>query len=185
MGSWRNEEEDLEKRAALEDFKRTVTQRWTPAYFDSPDKLALEAVLALDDWEERGRPGARKTFASTSEFFAGKNPFGHFELLDFDTTLLGRGDQLQSLDSFVADVTQRVCVLSGRGGIGKSKILHDWASTHAEDVLFLKDAPQWHEDSEKEIPVTCKTLIVDDAHRQDSLNKLLQLLHDTQRVIAI
>jgi hypothetical protein len=83
LASWRNDEEDPEKRAALDSFKQAATQRWTPAYFDSPEDLALEVILALDDWEDRGRPGARMTFASAHEFFAGKNPMGHFKLLDF------------------------------------------------------------------------------------------------------
>ena len=37
----------------------------------------------------------------------------------------------------------------------------------------------WHEDSEKEIPIECKTVIVDDAHRQEDFGKVLQLLQDT------
>ena len=45
--------------------------------------------------------------------------------------------------------------------------------------VFLKDEPLWHEDSEKEIPITCKTVIVDDAHRQESVGRVLQLLQDT------
>jgi hypothetical protein len=43
----------------------------------------------------------------------------------------------------------------------------------------LKDAPLWNQDSEKEIPVTCKFLIVDDAHRQDTFDRVLQLIQDT------
>ena len=39
IGSWQNEEADPDKRTALENFKRKVTQRWTPAYFDSPENL--------------------------------------------------------------------------------------------------------------------------------------------------
>ncbi len=178
LGKWHNEETDPDKREALDTFKAKVTQRWTPAYFDTPEKLALEVVLALDDWEARGRPGARKTFASTRDFFARKNPARHFALLDFSTTLLGRDEQMKALHAFAADPTQRACILSGRGGIGKSKILHDWAVTQGDDVVFLKDEPFWYESSDKEIPVSCRTLIVDDAHRQDHLNKVLQLIHD-------
>jgi hypothetical protein len=37
----------------------------------------------------------------------------------------------------------------------------------------------WHEDSEKEIPITCKILIVDDAHRQEAFGRVLQLLQET------
>ena len=55
--------------------------------------------------------------------------------------MLGRKDHLDALDGFANDPAPRVCVLSGRGGIGKSKILHDWTSARGDDVLFLKDEP--------------------------------------------
>jgi hypothetical protein len=177
--SWRNEEEDPQKRAALEDFKARVCEKWTPDYFTTPEGLALAVILALDQWEARGRPGARKTFASTPEYFDGKNPAGHFQILDFGTTLLGREEQICALNDFADGHTHRVCILSGRGGIGKSKILHDWANSTPEKAVFLKDEPLWDEDSEKEIPITCKIVIVDDAHRQETFVKVLQLLQDT------
>jgi hypothetical protein len=177
--SWRNEERDPYKRKALDEFKARVCERWKPDYFTTPDGLALAVILALDDWEDRGRPGDRKTFASTAEYFAGKNPVGHFQILDFGTTLLGREEQIRALDDFAKDDGRRVCVLSGRGGIGKSKILYDWANSRLRETAFLKDAPFWHEDSEKEIPITCKTVIVDDAHRQETFGKVLQLLQET------
>lgn len=145
----------------------------------TPDNLALAVIEALDEWEARGRPGARKTFASTAEYFQGKNPAGQFQILDFGTTLLGREEQIRALDDFAKDDRQRVCILSGRGGIGKSKILHDWANSNPAKAVFLKDEPFWHEDSEKEVPITCKTVIIDDAHRQETFGKVLQLLQDT------
>jgi hypothetical protein len=177
--SWRNEEKDPDKKAALESFKRRACEKSTPAYFTTPDQLALEVIQALDAWEGRGRPGARKTFASTVEYFQGKNPQGQFHILDFSTTLLGREEQIRALDDFADSHQKRVFILSGRGGIGKSKILHDWANSNPAKAVFLKDEPLWHEDSEKEIPIECKTVIVDDAHRQEEFGKVLQLLQDT------
>jgi len=177
--SWRNEERDPAKKKALNDFKAKVTKEVTPDYFTTADGLARDVVLALRQWEERGRPGARRTFASTGDYFAGKNPAGHFQILDFGTTLLGRDEQIRALNEFAADGTRRVCVLSGRGGIGKSKILHDWANANPAEVLFLKDEPDWHEDSEKEIPLACRMIVVDDAHRQERFGKVLQILQET------
>jgi hypothetical protein len=179
FSSWRNEERDPEKRKALDNFKTRTSQEFTPDYFTTPDQLALAVILALDQWEARGRPGARKTFSSTAEYFAGKNPAGHFQLLDFGTTLLGREEQIRAFNDFADDKRKRVCVLSGRGGIGKSKILYDWANAYSDKVVFLKDEPLWHEDSEQEIPITCTTVIIDDAHRQETFGKVLQLLQDT------
>jgi hypothetical protein len=177
--SWRNEETDPVKKKALDDFKAKATAGTTPAYFTTAGDLAVEVLLALDNWEERGRPGARRTFASAADYFAGKNPAGHFQILDFGTTLLGRDEQISALNEFVADGTKRVCILSGRGGIGKSKILHDWANAKPAEVIFLKDEPHWHDDSEKEIPLGCRTVVVDDAHRQETFGKVLQILQDT------
>lgn len=176
---WRNEELDPNKKAALDDFKKRVCERWTPNYFTSPDGLALAVIQALDQWEARGRPGAQKTFVSTSEYFEGKNPASQIQILDFGTTLLGREEQIGALDDFAKDDKYRVFILSGRGGIGKSKILHDWAKSNPTMPVFLKDEPLWHEDSEKEIPITCKILIVDDAHRQEAFGRVLQLLQET------
>ena len=148
-------------------------------YFTTPDRLALAVIQALDQWEARGRPGARKTFASTAEYFQARTLRSQFQILDFGTTLLGREEQIRALNDFANDDRKRVCILSGRGGIGKSKILYDWANSNPVETIFLKDEPLWHEDSEKEIPIKCKTLIVDDAHRQETLGRVLQLLQDT------
>jgi hypothetical protein len=179
--SSRNKERDPAKKKALDTFKAKATAQGTPDYFTTAVDLALAVVLALQQWEERGRPGARRTFASTADYFAGKNPASHFQILDFGTNLLGRDEQIHALNEFAADDTQRVCILSGRGGIGKSKILHDWANANPDQVVFLKDEPHWHDDSEKEIPHASTIIVVDDAHRQESLGKVLQILQDTAR----
>jgi hypothetical protein len=138
---WVNKEKDAKKRKALDDFKNRVGEKYTWDRFETPDQLALGVIESLDRWEAKGRPGVRKTFASTLDYFAEKNPAGHFKLLDFGTTLLGRDGQIQALDEFFSDASKRVAILSGRGGIGKSKLLHDWAKSHPEECLFLKDEP--------------------------------------------
>jgi hypothetical protein len=91
--AWVNKEKNPGKRKALDDFRASVGKRYTWDYFETPDQLALGVIESLDRWEANGRPGARKTFASTEDYFAGKNPTGHFQLLDFGTTLLGRDEQ--------------------------------------------------------------------------------------------
>lgn len=178
---WKNKEKRPEKKKALKDFLDRVGKKYTYDTYETPDQLALHVIQSLDRWEAKGRPGARKTFASIEDYFAGKNPAGHFQLLDFGTTLLGRDKEVEELDEFLTDPGKRVAIVSGRGGIGKSKLLHDWARQHEAECLFLKDQPFWHEDSEKEIPVDCKVLIVDDAHRLESLGNVLQLFRDTAK----
>jgi hypothetical protein len=175
--TWFNAETKKGEKEALDAFKNKVGAAWTWDRFSTPDQLALGVIQALDRWEANGRPGARKTFASPSEYFSQKES-GQFQILDFETTLLGRENEIEALNDFAKDPTQRVCVLSGRGGIGKSKLLHDWINGCAGKVIFLKDQPLWHPDSEKEIPVDANILVVDDAHRQESFSHLLQIFKD-------
>jgi Domain of unknown function (DUF4062) len=175
---WHNAEKDPYRKKTLEDFRARVASRWTWDTFSTPDQLALAVIQAIDQWEARGRSGARRTFASFAEYFAGKGPATGSPLLDFGTTLLGREDQMRTLRAFSEDVSQRVCILSGRGGIGKSKILYDWSNFNARTTMFLKDEPLWHEDSIKELPLDTATVVVDDAHRQESFGRVLQILTD-------
>lgn len=161
---------------ALEDFKKTVNAgKITPAYFESIDQLKTKLLLAITNWSAEGRPGARRVFTTPKEFFA---PFesGGPRLFDFKQTLRGRDEQLQTLNAFLADPTQIVAVLAGRGGIGKSKLLHDWIQTvNNRKVLYVMEDADWHGEAAKEIPAGDVLIIADDAHRFDFLGRLLLL----------
>jgi hypothetical protein len=179
---WLNKERSRAKAKALESFRTDVASKWTWETFTTPDQLSLAVILSLDKWEAQGRPGARKTFSSSLEFFASKAPQTPTPILDFTTSLFGREQEIRSLNSFLENDHQAVCVLSGRGGIGKSKLLHDWTKTIGGwQVLFLKDEPLWHEDSAKEIPAAATVLVVDDAHRSDSIGRVAQLFKELRR----
>ena len=161
---------------ALEDFKGRVNAgKITPAYFESIDELKTKLLLAITNWNAEGRPGARRVFTTPKEFFA------HFEsgsprLFDFKQTLRGRGEQLQALDAFLADPTPIVGVLTGRGGIGKSKLLHDWVQTvKNRKVLYVMEDADWHGEAPKEVPAGDVLIVADDAHRFDFLGRLLLL----------
>jgi hypothetical protein len=161
---------------ALEDFKKTVnTGKITPAYFESIDELKTKLLLTITNWNAEGRPGARRVFTTPKEFFA---PFesGGPRLFDFKQTLRGRDEQLQMLNAFLADPTQIVGVLTGRGGIGKSKLLHDWIQTvNTRKVLYVMEDADWHGEAAKEIPARDVLIVADDAHRFDFLGRLLLL----------
>lgn len=97
---------------------------------------------------ECGRPPRQ----SPREFFARFESTAPW-LFDFKQTLRGRDTQIAALNAFLADPASVVGVLAGRGGIGKSKLLHDWAQTVKEGtVLYVKEDAEWHAEAEKEIP---------------------------------
>jgi len=178
-GSPVNKETDAAKKKALDDFTSAVTSaNITPAYFDSLERLQVELLLAMDNWNAKGRPGARLVFTTPSEFFA---PFesGAPRLFDFNQTLRGRDAQLQALNGFLADPASIVGVLTGRGGIGKSKLLHDWAQTVTNrTVLYLREDAEWHPEAAKEIPTGDVLIVADDAHRFDFLDRLMLLVRN-------
>jgi hypothetical protein len=98
-------------------------------------------------------------------------------LFDFRQVLRGRAAELDALSAFLADPRLIVGVLSGRGGIGKSKLLHDWSATvTGATVLYVRDNAVWHGEAFKEIPVGNIVIVADDAHRLSFLDELLALV---------
>ena len=176
-GTWRNKETTEALKTALDDFKRAVLDsKVTPAYFDSSDRLQVELLLALEKWNAEGRPGARLTFTAAEEFFAPYRSVA-LRLFDFNQTLRGRDAEMQMLNAFLADQSPLVAILTGRGGIGKSKLLHDWVSTlNNVRVLYVREDADWHAEAAKEIPVGNVVIVADDVHRIDFLDKLLILV---------
>jgi len=177
-----NKETDPGRRKALDDFKNAVTSAGiTPAYFESSDQLQTKLLLAITNWNAQGRPGSRLVFTTPAEFFA-QLESGVPRLFDFKQTLRGRDAQLQALDAFLADPIPIVGVLNGRGGIGKSKLLHDWVQTvKNRKVLYVSEDAEWHSEAAKEIPAGDVLIVADDAHRFDFLGRLLVLVRNLRQ----
>jgi hypothetical protein len=176
---WVNKEIDPVKISALNRFKEEVESERQRTTFTTPDSLALAVIQSLDEWESKGRPGARRTFVSPSEFFESKPSTSSSPILDFSTTLRGRATQIDLLNSFLNTTSQSVCLLIGRGGIGKSKLLHDWSGTiDLTRVVFLKEEAVWHQDSYKEIPSGPAIVVVDNAHRAAYVGNTVQLFRE-------
>jgi hypothetical protein len=181
-GTWTNKEPVGPLRDALDAFKKDVdATNITAAYFENVDQLRTEIVLAIQKWNDQGRPGARLTFTTRSEFFAPFRTAGTPRLFDFQQVLRGRTVEIDALNAFLAGPKLIVGVLPGRGGIGKTKLLHDWSATRAgTTVLYVRDNAAWHPEAFKEIPVGNVVIVADDAHRLSFLDELLGLV----RVLA-
>jgi hypothetical protein len=179
-GTWLNKETTGSLRTALDEFKQAVVASLTPAYFENPDRLQVEILAAMAKWGSEGRPGARLTFTTPEEFFA---PYqAPRRLFDFNQTLRGRADELEALNGFLADPEAVVGVLIGRGGIGKSKLLHDWSgSLESKRVLYVREDGVWHPEVAKEIPSGDVVVIADDVHRFDFLDKLVILTRNLKQ----
>jgi Domain of unknown function (DUF4062) len=177
-GQWINKEPDGPLKNALDEFKKAVDgANLLPSYFDNPDQLKTEILLAMEKWNAQGRPGARLVFTSPKEFFAPFHATKAPRLFDFEQTLRGRTAELEGLNNFLAAEESIIGVLPGRGGIGKSKLIHDWTRDIAgTTVLYVRDNAVWHGEAAKEIPVGNIIIVADDAHRLTFLDELLMLV---------
>ena len=118
------------------------------------------------------------SFVTPTEFF---HPFSNVSAL-FNHTweLVGRSDHLRQAHEFVKSQQQEVAILIGRGGIGKSKILHAFAerfdSEHRELALwFAAEGVRLTSDGADDLPFDPCVVVVDDAHRRSDLPALLAL----------
>src|ERR1019366_6855638 len=116
----------------------------------------------------------RKTFDSLDEYFAEYAVLPDSpRLFDFEQTLVGRHDEMAELTSFLEASPRTALVLSGRGGIGKTRLLLEIAKGNdALSVLFLRRDAIWHHESDKEIPAGDIVIIADDAHLDPDLMRL-------------
>ena len=66
-----NKETEAKRKKALDDFRDAVRAvNITPAYFDTPERLQVALLLAMEKWNAEGRPGSRLIFTTPKEFFA-------------------------------------------------------------------------------------------------------------------
>lgn len=143
-------------------------------------ELSLESAVRLVDGYF---PGWREDFLgipspgpwlTVDEYFA---PFMGEQLFTHEWELVGRASELEAILKFVADPAQKMSVLVGRGGIGKTRILRAVASaveaTASHAVRFLSVAGQVRPEDFALLPVDPCLIIVDDAHQRGDVGELL------------
>jgi hypothetical protein len=145
---------------------------------------ALSPEKARAVVERHFGPEWRKLFLGLAPLSPFVSPGKYFErymhadrLFSHQWELVGRLDTLGELENFTHN-GEVVAILSGRGGIGKSKVLEAFADektrVNSELVIWFvqEDVPLTPEAFD-ELPLRPTLLIVDDAHRRDDLRLLL------------
>ena len=122
-------------------------------------------------------PTGSAPFVSAKTFF--RPLLKRENLFNHTWTLVGRANYLKELHDFLMSDQQCVAILIGRGGIGKTKILHAFASgldTSGQDsVQFVLEGVPITAESVDNLPTSVGVIAVDDAHRRDDLATLLAL----------
>ena len=142
-------------------------------------------------------PPWRKAFLGLDGLTAFVTPAAFFRrllnasaLFNHAWQLVGRSDHLQQAQDFVASRQQKVAILVGRGGIGKSKILHALAAKfdreHREISLwFTADEVLLTPDGADYLPFEPCVIVVDDAHRRGDLPTLLALSRQRPNIVKL
>ncbi|MDE0182647.1 MAG: restriction endonuclease [Caldilineaceae bacterium] len=118
------------------------------------------------------------SFVKPTDFF---HPFSNASaLFNHVWELVGRSEHLRQTHEFVESQEQKIAILSGRGGIGKSKILHALAESFDNEhkgmaLWFAAEGVPLTPDSADYLPFKPCVIVVDDAHRREDLPTLLAL----------
>ena len=129
-----------------------------------------------------------RSFVTPAEFF---RPFANAAaLFNHAWQLVGRFDHLRQARAFVASRQQKVAILVGRGGIGKSKILHALAAKFDSEqrvfsIWFTAEGVPLTLDGADHLPFEPCVIVVDDAHRRGDLPTLLALIRQRPNIVKL
>ncbi|MDK2827150.1 MAG: hypothetical protein PWQ44_2330, partial [Methanolobus sp.] len=137
--------------------------------------------------EQNKNKSCLRCFIPTTAFFA---PYSdNAKLFNHTYSLVGRHEILEQLDNFI-DSNQKIVLMPGRGGIGKSRILFEFGTTfelkHEEwELLFLNENALLSNDSIQELPDSKCVIVVDDAHRNAKIDLLLAISQQVSQPIKL
>ena len=166
----------VDETSALHAFQDEVAvSAHTYLRLDDVNKLPERAMSGLKRFAEKRNllPGQSGPFESADDFFGGL--LDSSALFSHSYDLVGRRETLDQLDSFI-EGSGFVAILPGSGGVGKSRILLELARCHA-GVVFLGPQFELRPEHLRQLPAHAKCIVVDDAHRLQSLESLIQLAY--------
>jgi hypothetical protein len=150
--------------------------------------LPLDAAVKIVD---TFFPGWRQDFLGVEEPGPWISAVDYFDSLTtgaiytHDWHLVGRSDELTGILGFLGDPDQRVGIISGRGGIGKSRLLREVTAKAAHSSFaFLKIGAEVRPQHFDLLPAgDAVVVVIDDAHERDDLASVLgELLRRVPKV---
>ena len=119
-----------------------------------------------------------KTFNDFLHFYA--RSFREDSLFNYKQKLIGRTDELAKLDAFFSDKNQQIAIINAAGGIGKSKLIYEFSQAKLTDsdwnFRFVPWQVGFDNDSIRELPAQKTCVIIEDAHKQNTLDVLIYSL---------
>ncbi|PKL67685.1 MAG: hypothetical protein CVV28_05300 [Methanobacteriales archaeon HGW-Methanobacteriales-1] len=182
-GKWGNEEEDETIKEQLDKFKSrldSIEEKNHRKTFETPDQLAAEIIYALRNYEiENGMIGGILSIFTPYDEYS--KPFmDRNKLFNHDYTLVGRDEDLKNLYDFICS-DEKVALIYGRGGIGKSKILIEFGRkfdiNHPDwKIRYLREGMELSKEDVNQLPARKCVIVADDVHRRSDIMILLNLM---------
>ncbi len=116
-------------------------------------------------------------FVSSEDFF--HSWLNANQLFNHTWKLEGRDDELDRLHKFVTSSEKQVAILPGRGGIGKTKLLYEFAKTfdHPNFLLwFVEEGKSVTPENADSLPLHPCIIVLDDAHKLEHEQDLKTLV---------
>ena len=151
----------------IEDAKNEKGYTFTLTCWDAEDLITMidEFPYILNSFREPHLP----VFLSYEDMFRDQIKGDH-KLLRYDYDTFGREGEIDQFRSFVQETDKRLFVMSGSGGIGKTKLAIEFAKMVEQEhqdyePLFVRIAEDSFENALADIPPNRKYIFfVDDAH---------------------
>ena len=168
----------------IEDAKNEKGYTFTLTCWDSENLITMtdEFPYILNSFRDMHLP----IFLSWQDRFRDKVE-GNHELLRYDYDTFGREDKIDEFRTFVKNTDKRLLVMSGSGGIGKTKLAIEFAKTVEQEYrdyepLFVHMAKEGFENALGDIPPNRRyVFFVDDAHDYlDGLGGIKALLNSPE-----
>jgi len=123
-------------------------------------------------------PNKTKTFNDFTQFYA--RSFQEDSLFNYNQKLIGRTNELALLDTFLSDENQKITIIDASGGIGKSKLIYEFSQANLNNsdwnFRFVPWQVGFDNDSIRELPAQNTCVIIEDAHKQKTLDSLVYSL---------
>ena len=123
-------------------------------------------------------PNKTKTFNDFAHFYA--RSFRENSLFNYKQKFIGRTNELAKLYAFLSDTNQQIAIINAAGGIGKSKLIYEFSQDNINNsdwnFRFVPSQVGFDNDSIRELPAQNTCVIIEDAHKQKTLDSLVYSL---------
>lgn len=149
--------------------------------------LPIDKVVKVEQILEKHF--GEKEVLSLTPFVSPENFFHHWldsdRLFNHSWNLEGRASSLNALSNFL-ESNQQVAILPGRGGIGKTKLLHGFSRTVKNAqvcLLFAEENIDITPKSLNHLPLEPCAVVIDDAHRRtEDVSILCKFINERSRL---